>query len=467
MKKGLGSQDVIKYLLIMVIALVIAMFGYKGVHVVQEKSCQAEIANFQIQFQDIGKGLRPGAVKEKKFFMPCGVDQALFFDAEQSSNPEWFAYEPVIMESLRGNTGKNVFLIAGDEIKASFNAGKLDIDYPHFICVEDPGSKISMILESFGKKVRLTPSCFQTQCTFVQEEFDQDNLLEVFRQAVGGYGGILNEFASLSQVRDIQLYDNMEIRRTYRYCAEEGKTSVEITFIPDDQKVLQDFRYFESIPVNCIDDIDTRSLNARYWENTRTEFQLIMWPLNNVEKERTVSYEMDLDLEDECKEKIKGGAIAQSVYDRGGRPRPSTSENEDVLEIVSSPVLEMRQSFLYRYDVGVRGEKEGLFYSLVQSPPGMSINADTGEIRWGSAILGEHKVRVRVEGRDGQFGEQEYELNVIEDSESISPCTPSSRQNVCEDGNVIIQDDCGTKTLVQRCLDPFPDCEGGRCMRER
>lgn len=466
MKKGLGSQDVIKYFLVMVVTLVIVLFGAAAVNLIQDKTCQTELTNFQIQFRDIGKGLRAGTVKEKEFSMPCEVDRVLFFDTEQSSNPEWFSHEPIIRENLKGKTGKNVFLLEGDTIKSSFSAGDLDIDYPHFMCVEDPGGKISLMLESFGKEVRLTPSCMQTQCTFVQEDFDEENILTVFRQAVGGYGGIRNEFDSLTQVRDIQLYDHVEIRRSYRYCAEEGKTSVDLTFIPEDRKSVQDLRYFESIPAECIDDVDTRSLSAKYWENPKEKFYLIMWPLGNVDTETEIGYEVDLDLGDDCKERIKGAAVAKSIYERSGKPRTGPKEKDEVLEIISTPVLETKQSFLYRYDVNVRGGDDAVFYSLVKSPPGMSINADTGEIRWGSALLGDHIVRVKAEGDDGQLGEQEYQLSVIRDSETLSPCTTINRKSVCDKGDVMVSDDCGTKTLVQRCLAPFPFCKSGRCMRD-
>lgn len=87
--------------------------------------------------------------------------------------------------------------------------------------------------------------------------------------------------------------------------------------------------------------------------------------------------------------------------------------------IVSTPELQATSGALYLYEVKARdsvGSDQRLVYSLVNRPPGMSIDPLEGLITWtpSSSQEGSHGVLVRVEDPDGYTDEQGYAIVVAE-----------------------------------------------------
>jgi len=190
MKRGMGGYTVIKYLLIVVVTGVIVLFGYNGVLVVQEKACETELNDFLLRFQDLGKDLRPGTVKQKNYFFPCNADRAYFIDLEDFNNEQLLDEFPIIREEVKSKTGKNVFFTRRGEIISSFAASSLDIDYPHYLCLQGITGRMSLVVEGQGRSVKLESTCGQTVCGDIKEEMDEQRIIEVFEEAKGWYGGI-------------------------------------------------------------------------------------------------------------------------------------------------------------------------------------------------------------------------------------------------------------------------------------
>ncbi len=84
--------------------------------------------------------------------------------------------------------------------------------------------------------------------------------------------------------------------------------------------------------------------------------------------------------------------------------------------ISSTPKTGSIEGLEYRYDI-IASDADGdvLSYELVSNPTGMTIDENTGAVRWrpGSASIGTHSVTIRVTDDSGVFDEQSYDLQVI------------------------------------------------------
>lgn len=87
-------------------------------------------------------------------------------------------------------------------------------------------------------------------------------------------------------------------------------------------------------------------------------------------------------------------------------------------EIISEPDRSATLGIGYLYAVAARdADFDPLVFTLQQGPAGMTIEADTGLLRWLPPALGTYPVAVRVEDDEGFFALQSFELNVAEAQE--------------------------------------------------
>ena len=86
-------------------------------------------------------------------------------------------------------------------------------------------------------------------------------------------------------------------------------------------------------------------------------------------------------------------------------------------EIISLPTVEALVGRTYEYDVdAIDADGDALTYSLVQSPSGMAIDAETGLIEWtpDAEDIGNYDIAVLVDDGRGGKAEQRFTLSVIE-----------------------------------------------------
>ncbi|MEZ6136168.1 MAG: putative Ig domain-containing protein [Pirellulaceae bacterium] len=100
-----------------------------------------------------------------------------------------------------------------------------------------------------------------------------------------------------------------------------------------------------------------------------------------------------------------------------------------VPSIVSAPPMLAVAGETYRYFVrGEDPEGDQLTYLLAESPDGMSIDPNTGVIRWATSTsdLGPHTVSIEVRDSLGGFGRQAFTLVVASESTKTNPSDPNS-----------------------------------------
>jgi hypothetical protein len=178
---------------------------------------------------------------------------------------------------------------------------------------------INFFLEGKGTSVGVYPGCLQPECTYFPVIPEDDEALEMIDEAVVGWVGCINCPDDAAEEKDN--YDetkpNVKIFRQFKECKEEGKTIVEIIIKPVGDAEFRNFRFYESIPVDCVDEvIDALKiyLEEKYpgTVSIRTN-PLILWSFANIKEEERISYILDKIISEECKEAIEGMGIAEIV----------------------------------------------------------------------------------------------------------------------------------------------------------
>ncbi len=163
-KKAQIIGEVLKYLLVGAFAIFTAFIGYKAIHTLQEKGCDAEIVKFEIDLKGMDKSLRFGAKELKSYFVPCGIDKIFFLDLNKEINPGDFDGIPIIKDIIENGGSDNTFLIKNGDVKRSFSAGNMDIGEPYYACLIPVLGGISFFIEGAGKSAKMTLPDEQPEC---------------------------------------------------------------------------------------------------------------------------------------------------------------------------------------------------------------------------------------------------------------------------------------------------------------
>ncbi|SFD53815.1 Ig-like domain-containing protein [Pseudoalteromonas denitrificans] len=89
-------------------------------------------------------------------------------------------------------------------------------------------------------------------------------------------------------------------------------------------------------------------------------------------------------------------------------------KNDYPPKITSSPIETAIEITPYYYDVEAQDDENGLVFSLTQAPTGLTIDANTGEIKWTPTTeqIGEHNIQVVVTDTDGLTDTQNFTIVV-------------------------------------------------------
>jgi len=312
-KKGEASGNVIKYALIALTVIVIQLAGYKAFLIVKEKQCQTGLVKFEIDLKNLEKTVDFGAVDEREYRMPCGINRIYFIDLDKNVPLSTFNEFPIIKDSIRDKAEKNVFLMKDNNLLKSLYAGNLEFEYPYYSCLIPRFDRINFFLEGMGLKAKIIPGCNQPECTDIPINISEEKARS-----------ILAEFIDFDceacpsniepQIQDFrETIENVNLYRKISYCKETGITTIEVIIKPKKGVKLKNFRFFESIPKDCIE-----NLNEYLTEVIEGDFDvyikndpLIMWHFNEVKTEKVINYKLSAKLSEDCKKAIQGLGIAE------------------------------------------------------------------------------------------------------------------------------------------------------------
>ena len=325
-KRGQIGGEAIKYILIALVIILIQFMGYKLFTTLREKQCQTELAKFEIDLKDLYKGIEFGSVNERKYDAPCNVDKIYFIELDKDVPLSIFNKLPIIKDSLKSKVKKNVFLVKNNKLVRSFYAGNLDFEYPYYTCLIPRSNEINFFLEGRGLKVKIIPGCAQPECTEIPLDITDDEA----RLIIEKISNLANcEYCPTNLGKEItdfrKALNNVNIFRKFKYCSETGITEVEIIIKPKDDTKLKNFRFYEYIPKECIED-----LNQYLAENVEGEVHiegdpLIVWQFNEISEETTLNYKLNTKLAENCKKIIEGLGVTEAVEGRAVRSQETIS----------------------------------------------------------------------------------------------------------------------------------------------
>lgn len=313
-KRGQIRGEAIKYILIALVIIVIQFVGYKFFTTLREKQCQTELAKFEIDLKGLDKGIEFGSVDEREHDAPCDVDKIYFIDLDKEVPLDIFNKLPIIKDSLKSKVKKNVFLVKDNKILRSFYAGNLDFEYPYHTCFIPRSNKIYFFIESMGLKVKIIPGCTQPECTYIPTNISEEEarliIADILNLADCKYCPT-NLGKEITDLR--KALNNVNIFRKFKYCSETGITEVEIIIKPKEDTKLKNFRFYEYIPKECIED-----LNQYLAENIEGEVHiegdpLIVWQFDIIDEETTIDYKLSTKLTENCKRIIEGLGVVELV----------------------------------------------------------------------------------------------------------------------------------------------------------
>lgn len=319
-KKGEIYSSVIKYILMAFFSLIILVAGLKGVGFIRDRACNAELANLEIELSGIDKDIRFGAKELKDFRIPCRTGQIYFFDLGKKINPGDFNNLPLIKNALATGSSKNVFIVDRGKVKKSFYAGNMEIIYPYYMCLKPKFDKISFFAEGKGKSVLLTGACGQPDCTIIPINITEEEAQRIISEAVYSQFGCdkCKYDYGLENIRSTR--QKVELFRRFIIC--NGITKVEIIIKPQKGAEIKNFRYYEYLPKECVDDLSSYLHETGFEDKVIVQKNdpLIVWHFDKIEEETVLSYELAKELSESCRMIIKGLGVMQTI--QGNVPPP-------------------------------------------------------------------------------------------------------------------------------------------------
>ncbi len=157
-KKAQIYGQVFIYVLTLILISFILAYGYKSIQNLKSRAEQLSCLKFEKDLQNSIESILSdfGTVKRKGMQLCSSYGQICFVESIRPFNrrvptSNVLPVDPIIMDSIQSNTGKNAFLLAGTA-KESFYAGNISMDFD-VLCID---SSKSLRLEGKGNYVALS-----------------------------------------------------------------------------------------------------------------------------------------------------------------------------------------------------------------------------------------------------------------------------------------------------------------------
>ncbi len=288
-------HEVIRLLIIVIVAILIIYFGFTGLSTIFNKGCQSGIILLEKELQTSVEAisLQTGTVEEKKFNVPCGIEKIYFVDINKNVSFTALQKYPLIINSIKAEVKKNVFLIKDDKIVKSFYADDFEIEFPYYDCYLTKYGDLNVRLEGKEGKTGILKKDFKFDCTFTEPlpvELSPANLEEM-----------------LSQINATQ--DNVSEKENctiIRFMLENEKNNITIII---NNTANGECEYYENIPkcavknLNVVGEINITISNA----TPIADDPIIMW--NFKSGSQSAIYKLLKKLNENCKREFKGVAI--------------------------------------------------------------------------------------------------------------------------------------------------------------
>lgn len=156
MKQSQLYSQIFIYILTIVLVSFILVYGYTAVKNFKERADQVSCLKFKNDMQNAIAGVSSdfGTVKRKDLSICGKYTKACFVESFTEADLP-LETDPIIIDSVRSGSGKNVFLVE-DIAKESFYGGNISVGPDDVLCIKATGGKISLRLEGKGNHVILS-----------------------------------------------------------------------------------------------------------------------------------------------------------------------------------------------------------------------------------------------------------------------------------------------------------------------
>ena len=165
MRKAQIYSQIFIYILAVVIVSLIIVFGYKSIKSFKDRAEQVSCIKFRNELKNSVSGLLGdyGSIKIREFHPCSDITEVCFTETNEPIPDDEMDrigdIDPIIEDSLRSKTVKNVFL-RNKITKESFGIGNISVNdktmldkTPNMLCMKSSSGKIIARLESFGNHV--------------------------------------------------------------------------------------------------------------------------------------------------------------------------------------------------------------------------------------------------------------------------------------------------------------------------
>jgi hypothetical protein len=333
-KRGQIHAQVIKYALIALFIIAIQLVGYRSFVLIKEKHCQTELVKFQLDLKGLDRGIGFRDVEERTYRVPCGADKIYFLDLGKDIPLGIFDGVPAIKGSLNDEVQHNIFVVKEKAILDSFYAGNLEFAYPYHTCLKPHSGRINFFIEGRGNKATIIPGCMQAECTAIPINISEEEARTILAEFIG-FGCELCPSNIDSEVENFKTQiEKVKLFRRIKYCPTTGMTDIEIIIKPKKGVTLKNFRFFEVIPKNCIDDLKkylAETIHGDFKVFIRND-PLIMWQFGEINRETVIGYKLKAELSEACKEAVKGIGIAELIVGGGKEAGPPVISNFPLIQ---------------------------------------------------------------------------------------------------------------------------------------
>jgi len=166
-KKAQIAGQVFIYILAVVIAALVIIYGYNAIKGFIDKQRQIEIIQFKTDIQSAVRTVSTdyGSVKKFEHAIPgeaiCILDinyqgnrdSTCLCDKTICSEDEIWQYDPIICDSWQSTKDQNIFIIP--QIETPILASPLKVDNG-YLCLKAPKNQITLRIEGFGNHAKIS-----------------------------------------------------------------------------------------------------------------------------------------------------------------------------------------------------------------------------------------------------------------------------------------------------------------------
>ena len=154
-KSQLYGQIFVYVLTIILISLIL-VYGYKSIQDFKNRAEQVACFKFKNDLQNTVESALSdyGIIKRKDIQLCNNYNMVCFVETYEIINlPN--DIDPIIKDSIKSNTGRNVFLVK-NIARESFYAGKISVEPEDVLCINATNNQITLRFEGFGNHVLLS-----------------------------------------------------------------------------------------------------------------------------------------------------------------------------------------------------------------------------------------------------------------------------------------------------------------------